>query len=124
MHAQTKQLRVRWVAPLNKKKSMLALRGSEPRSLPAVVVKADVATLTEEDMRAGCEALVRELGKDKTRLFLEAVINGRLRGESVVERIVRRNPVAAMLAAGAVGATLGALFGPAQLPTLKDEPEP
>ncbi len=102
------------------KKSAVALY--KAKAAPVLVVEP--AALTDADVKLGLEALVRELGKDKARLFLEAVINGRLRGESVVERIVRRNPVAAMLTAGAIGATLGAMFGPVQLPPPKDEPEP
>lgn len=105
------------------KKSAVALyKASKVAEAPAAIVaEAKLASLTDADVKLGLEALVRELGKDKARLFLEAAVNGRLRGESLVERIVRRNPVAAVLTAGVVGATLGALFGPAQLPAPEDD---
>jgi len=90
------------------KRSALAKRS---QVLQAVVVKAEPAVLTQDDVRAGCAALVKDLGRDKARLFLEAAVNGKLRGESFVERIVRKNPVAAVLAAASAGAIVGALFG-------------
>lgn len=102
---------------MSKSKSAVALY----KASKVAVVEAVPASLTDADVRAGLEALVRELGKDKARLFLEAAVNGRLRGESVVERIVRRNPVAAVVTAGVAGAMLGALFGPVQLPAPKDD---
>ena len=105
-------------AAMTKKKGLDLARvktATPPGPRPAIV-EVQPAALTDEDVRTGLEALVKALGKDRARLFLEAVAHGRLRGETFVERIVRRNPVAAVVTAGVAGAVLGALFGPPQLP--------